>query len=274
MAAPARPATSVASAQSLLSRRLAEYRDARARLASVEASVAASAERLDRLEVRRAQLEDRLSERVASSYRIGPLAFISVLSGSATFQQFSSNWDMLARMNRQDAITLQELKAARRLTLKAARDLTGRQSQASRELRRLRALITQARKQLASSKAALATFNNTVAEQPANRRPAPVPKWRVAGEWKTALCSHYGPGSWGRRTADGTRIGPDSMLAAHKTLPFGTLVQFRYKGRTAIATIADRGPYSGRREFDLGPGVIEVLRFNGVDTVSYRILGR
>jgi rare lipoprotein A (peptidoglycan hydrolase) len=64
------------------------------------------------------------------------------------------------------------------------------------------------------------------------------------------------------------------MMVAHKTLPFGTMVEFSYKGRRAVAVVADRGPYTKGREWDLGPGVVRVLNFNGVHKVRYRVLGR
>jgi rare lipoprotein A (peptidoglycan hydrolase) len=64
------------------------------------------------------------------------------------------------------------------------------------------------------------------------------------------------------------------MIVAHKTLPFGTLVEFEYGGRRAVAVVADRGPYVAGREFDLGPGVARTLGLNGVYTVQYRIVGR
>jgi rare lipoprotein A (peptidoglycan hydrolase) len=62
------------------------------------------------------------------------------------------------------------------------------------------------------------------------------------------------------------------MIVAHKTLPFGTRIQFSYRGRSCIAVVMDRGPYVGGREFDLGPGTAAALRFDGVDQVSYRLV--
>jgi rare lipoprotein A (peptidoglycan hydrolase) len=64
------------------------------------------------------------------------------------------------------------------------------------------------------------------------------------------------------------------MMVAHKTLPFGTLIEFEYGGKRAVARVADRGPHSAEREFDLGPGVVRVLGFNGVHEVRYRIIKR
>ena len=83
-----------------------------------------------------------------------------------------------------------------------------------------------------------------------------------------ALASMYtepqslaGPGTW---AAD------KGHLFAHKTMRFGTKVEFRYRGRTAIGVCLARGPYVGGRVFDLGPGVAERLRFDGVGYVRWR----
>jgi rare lipoprotein A len=51
------------------------------------------------------------------------------------------------------------------------------------------------------------------------------------------------------------------------SLPCGTQVTFRYGGRTVTATVDDRGPYVGGREWDLNQNTAGALGFNGVDTV-------
>lgn len=104
---------------------------------------------------------------------------------------------------------------------------------------------------------------------------AAVSRGAVASSgWKTAKCSWYGPGFYGRHTASGPILTQDMMNVAHKTLPFGTRIQFEYKGRTCIAVVNDRGPYVAGRTFDLGPGTAKALGFGGVGIVKYRILGR
>ena len=47
------------------------------------------------------------------------------------------------------------------------------------------------------------------------------------------------------RTANGERMRPDTMTAAHRTLPFGTQVTVfnRHNGRSAVVRINDRGPF-------------------------------
>jgi rare lipoprotein A len=49
----------------------------------------------------------------------------------------------------------------------------------------------------------------------------------------------------GKRTANGERFKPDGISAAHRSLPFGTIVTVRNQrnGRTASVRINDRGPY-------------------------------
>lgn len=96
---------------------------------------------------------------------------------------------------------------------------------------------------------------------------------RDSSEWRTAICSWYGPGFYGQNTASGVKLTESSMILAHRSLPFGTRVEVSYNGRTVIAEVQDRGPYSGGRTFDLGPGTAKALGFSGVKTISYRILG-
>ncbi len=90
--------------------------------------------------------------------------------------------------------------------------------------------------------------------------------------WKSARVSWYGPGFIGNTMAGGGTLEWGSMVVAHRSLPFGTTIEFSYNGRTCTAVVQDRGPYSGGRTFDLGPGTAAALGFSGVGTVQYRIL--
>jgi len=96
----------------------------------------------------------------------------------------------------------------------------------------------------------------------------------VSTDWKKTRASWYGPGFYGNTMAGGGVLTPDSMVVAHRTLPFGTKIQIEYGGRTCTAVVQDRGPYIDGREFDLGPGTAKALGFSGVQTISYRIIGR
>ena len=89
--------------------------------------------------------------------------------------------------------------------------------------------------------------------------------------------SWYGPGFYGNNGACGMVPGgiqKDTVGVAHKTLPCGTRVAFRYNGRTVIARVIDRGPYVAGRQWDMTHGLCVLLDhcFTG-GGVYYRILG-
>ncbi|MDO8914895.1 MAG: septal ring lytic transglycosylase RlpA family protein, partial [Coriobacteriia bacterium] len=92
--------------------------------------------------------------------------------------------------------------------------------------------------------------------------------------WRTAKASWYGPGFYGHGMAGGGILKKSSRIVAHKTLPFGTLVEFSHDGKTIVVPVRDRGPYVSGREFDLGPGTARALGMYHTGTLSYRILGR
>lgn len=106
-------------------------------------------------------------------------------------------------------------------------------------------------------------------------KPAPKPKQSASatagGGWRTATASWYGPGLYGNRTADGTTFTADTWCVAHKTLPFGTVVQITYGGKTVDVPVRDRGPYTPGREFDLSAAVARSLGFSGVHAIEWRI---
>lgn len=67
------------------------------------------------------------------------------------------------------------------------------------------------------------------------------------------LASWYGYDHIGRKTADGGWFDPEAMTAAHRSLPFGSIVRVTRlsTGRTVEVTINDRGPYIEGRVIDL-----------------------
>jgi len=93
-----------------------------------------------------------------------------------------------------------------------------------------------------------------------------------ASGWQTSKASWYGPGFYGNKTASGAVLTPGMMNVAHRSLAFGTRIEFRYKGRTCVAVVNDRGPFVAGRVFDLGPGTAAALGFSGVGTVEWRVV--
>ena len=84
--------------------------------------------------------------------------------------------------------------------------------------------------------------------------------------------SYYGPQFTGRRTASGERFDPNSNVAAHRTLPLGTVARVTNlrNGRSEVVRIADRGPFIRGRIVDLSPRTADRLgmRHQGVAPVA------
>jgi len=70
---------------------------------------------------------------------------------------------------------------------------------------------------------------------------------------KTARASYYANKFHGRRTASGRIYNMNKLTAAHKTLPFGTIVKVTNisNGKMVVVEITDRGPFVRGREIDL-----------------------
>ncbi len=68
---------------------------------------------------------------------------------------------------------------------------------------------------------------------------------------RVRVVTWYGPGWYGRRTACGNTLTSRLYGVAHKTLPCGTIVRFRFRGRSVTTRVVDRGPYAAGVHFDL-----------------------
>jgi len=80
----------------------------------------------------------------------------------------------------------------------------------------------------------------------------------------------------GSKTANGEFARPSGLTAAHRTLPFGTMVRVtnRRNGRTVIVRINDRGPFTRGRVIDLTPAAANRLGFSGITPVSLEVIGK
>jgi len=84
--------------------------------------------------------------------------------------------------------------------------------------------------------------------------------------------SWYGPGFYGNRTACGVVVlEKDTIGVAHRSLPCGTRVTFKWNGRTVVTRVIDRGPYVRGRIFDLTHGACAVIDHCFTGPIWYRI---
>jgi peptidoglycan lytic transglycosylase len=83
------------------------------------------------------------------------------------------------------------------------------------------------------------------------------------------IASVYGGhgGLCGSRTANGELVNCAAMTAAHRTLPFGTLVKVCHNG-CVVVRINDRGPFVAGRHIDLTPAAARAIGLNQTGHVS------
>ena len=91
------------------------------------------------------------------------------------------------------------------------------------------------------------------------------------------LASYYGPGFHGQETASGEIFDQTEMVAAHRTLPLGSVVRVTNleNGRQVVLRVIDRGPYG--RNFrkgtiiDVSKGAARRLRFLRKGLIRVRV---
>ena len=109
-------------------------------------------------------------------------------------------------------------------------------------------------------------------ESPAARQG--LPDDRDFREVERGQASWYGPRFHGRRTASGERYDQHAMTAAHKTLPFGSLVRVRslVTGKEIDVRINDRGPFIRGRVIDISRAAAESLGMMGLGVKQVLLL--
>ncbi|MFE1166522.1 septal ring lytic transglycosylase RlpA family protein [Nocardiopsis sp. NPDC058789] len=97
------------------------------------------------------------------------------------------------------------------------------------------------------------------------------------GEGGTCEASFYGDGFHGATTASGETFDTYGMTAAHKTLPFDTMVKVTNpnNGKSVTVRINDRGPFIAGRCLDLSTAAFDEIIGTGagVGTVAWEVVG-
>ena len=102
------------------------------------------------------------------------------------------------------------------------------------------------------------------------RQAPPAAPPRPHGSALSGMASWYGKG---QMTASGERFNKHEMTAAHRTLPFGTLVRVTNtrNGRSVVVRINDRGPYGHGRIIDLSEAAAKKLDMIDAGIVPVRL---
>lgn len=104
-----------------------------------------------------------------------------------------------------------------------------------------------------------------------------IPSATETGEKATfsqvGLASWYGKAHHGRKTASGERFNMREMTAAHRSLPFDTVVRVTNleTGKVIKVRINDRGPYVSGRIIDLSAKAAAALEIAEDGTARVRI---
>jgi len=114
--------------------------------------------------------------------------------------------------------------------------------------------------------------------------PSPKP-YKVRGKWyqprsnafgfrQKGYASWYGKKFHGRKTSNGETYNMYAISAAHKTLPFNTIVRVRNldNGKVLDVRINDRGPFVRGRIIDLSYGAAQKIGMVGPGTARVEII--
>src|SRR5688572_3657211 len=104
--------------------------------------------------------------------------------------------------------------------------------------------------------------------------PTPAPSAMI----ETGLASWYGARHHGKRTASGEIFDQNKFTAAHRTLPWGSIVKITNldNGKSVEVRINDRGPFKKGRIIDLSRAAARALGMlqSGVGPVQMELLSR
>lgn len=124
-------------------------------------------------------------------------------------------------------------------------------------------------------RAVLAALLLATLQRCASSRPVAAP---LEPDVITGNASWYGQEFAGRATANGEIFDPMRLTAAHRSLPFGTVVEVRNlaNGASVRVRINDRGPFIADRVIDLSYAAASAIGLigPGVGPVEIRIVGK
>jgi len=91
---------------------------------------------------------------------------------------------------------------------------------------------------------------------------------------QSGMASWYGPNFHGKTTANGETYNMNDLTAAHRTLPFNTVVQIQNmdNGRSVTVRINDRGPYVDDRVIDLSRRAAREIDMENSGTANVKII--
>lgn len=275
-------------------------------LYETEAQIAETEEQAQQIQSDIDRGREDLARQADFWYRNAGLGYLELIFSSESLTDLTARLELVGMLADNEAQTIRDLRmqtAQLDATLEDLEQLQDRQAQVAAARR---ADANSAQRLLNEQQAYVNSLNSQVQEalqreqdaanrQAATRAAATSGSNSEPGSGSTGGGSNSGSGtggsyiatgmtfsgiaSWyevGTRTANGERFNPNAMTAAHKTLPFGTLVRVTFRGNSVVVRINDRGPFTGGRIIDLSRGAADAigLRSAGIGTVTVEVVQR
>ena len=267
--------------------------------------------RLEAAETRLADARARYRIRLIEVYKRGGIDPIALLLSADTISDFVSRASILARIAEDDSRVVSDLSVAladsryqaaqldellqqdRELKSALTERLAAHERTLADQERLVATLNAEARETLEKTRvhnaqtraqwqAASIPSGTTIPRATATISPYDGPTWivsaymprayRATGTSWTAVCSWYGPGFHGRRTASGQIFNENDLTCASRTLPFGSVLALTRGDNRVIVYVNDRGPFIAGRDLDLSKAAAHVLGFGGVAPVQAEII--
>jgi rare lipoprotein A len=99
---------------------------------------------------------------------------------------------------------------------------------------------------------------------------------RTPAPFQVGIASWYGPGFQGRLCANGEIFDTDKLTAAHRTLPFGSVLLVLHQANHKVVQVRvnDRGPFVSGRIIDLSHAAAQTIEMPGVAPVELKVLSK
>ncbi len=231
-----------------------EYNEANSAYKQVTAKVSSTEKKLAELTAHQAKLQKHLDTRVEGMYRTGPLGFLEILFGASSFEEFSTNWDLLKSMNEQDAEAVADMKKTRAEVSKTKDELKATQAQAKKERDALAGRKTSIEKQLAERTKLLTGLESQISQlqaeaEAAARRtyrppardeggdPGTQPKSGIVSIAKSKLGSRYVWAASGPNTFDCSGFTMWVYQQVGVSLPHSSRAQYNSGPRVSRANL-------------------------------------
>jgi len=150
---------------------------------------AKATKKLEKTSARLDEVQGFLNKRAVDMYRSGRFAFVEVLLGTSSFQEFTATWDILSDINQQNAVNIAELTTLRADQIKLKSELSEQEKIAAAKTAEMEEKKTQIEAKIAEQKRIVAGLEDEIAalqaaEAEAARRAAEENTWSPpSGGW-------------------------------------------------------------------------------------------